>query len=315
LATTSLGNPGKAAADYPDRPVRIVVPNSPGGPSDLIARHIAPGLQSILGGSFVVENRGGAGGNIGMGAVARADADGYTLLLSTSAYVVNPSLYDKLPYDPFKSFAPIAELASSPNAIAIHPKVGANTMKELVVLMKKQPEKLNIATPPIGTTPQLAAEVLKLKEKLPTVAIVVHTGGGMAVQSVLTGTVQISIGALASAHAQIVAGNLKALAVTGDSRWHDLKDVPTMVELGYKDFVSETYTALSAPAATPKDIVAKLEKAALQTLADPKLQERLLKSGFKVEAKDGKGHMARIVKEVPMWRGIIGEAGIKRTKK
>jgi tripartite-type tricarboxylate transporter receptor subunit TctC len=306
----TLGTPAAVAA-YPDKPVRIIVANSPGGPSDIMARTVAPLLQEALGSSFIVENIGGGGGNIGMGRVARSDPDGYTLLLSTSGYVVNPGLYATLPYDPVKDFAPIAELGVSPNVIAVQPSLGVKSVKELIAKAKQDQAKFNIATPPIGTTPQLAAELFKVQNGLKDVAVIVHTGGGQALQALLSSAVQINIGVLAPAHPQIKAGTVVGLAVTSDKRWHDLPDIPTMVELGFKDFVSETYTALLAPAKTPPEIVATLEKATLGALKRPDVASKLLASGFTVTAKTGKGHMERIEKEVPMFKKIIADAGIK----
>jgi tripartite-type tricarboxylate transporter receptor subunit TctC len=311
LSAPSLLGLGAARAAYPERVVKIIVPNSPGGPSDIIARIISAELQETLGKSVIVENKGGAGGNIGMGAVAQADPDGYTLLLATSAYSVNPGLYASLPYDPFKDFVAIAELATSPNVFAVKPDLGAGTMKEFVALVKANPEKFNVSTPPIGTTPQLEAEVLKVREGLTKMATIVFAGGGEALQALLSGTVQLSSGVLAPAHANIKAGTIKGLAVTGETRWHDLPDIPTMLEAGYKDFVFETYTALLAPAKTPPDIVARLEKDTLAILRRPDMQAKLSQSGFQVQAKDGKGHMARVAKEVPMYREIVAQAGIK----
>ena len=301
-----------AFAAYPDRPIKIVVANTPGGPSDIIARIMAAVMQETMGGSVIVENKGGAGGNIGMSSVARAEPDGYTILLSTSAYSVNPGLYETLPYDPLKDFVAVCELAVSPHVFAVKPDLRASTMKEFVALVKADPDKFNVSTPPIGTTPQLQAEVLKLREGLQRMATIVFPGGGDALKALLTGTVQLSSGVLAPAHPQIKAGNIKGLAVTGATRWHDLPEIPTMLESGYKDFVFETYTALMAPAKTPPEIVGKLEKVALDILARPDMRERLAKSGFEVTAKDGKGHMARITKEVPMFRDIIIQAGIKK---
>jgi tripartite-type tricarboxylate transporter receptor subunit TctC len=301
-----------AFAAYPERPVRIVVANTPGGPSDIIARIMAAAMQQASGGTFVVENRGGAGGNIGMGYVARTDPDGYTILLSTSAYSVNPGLYNKLPYDAFKDFTAICELAISPHVFAIKPDLGPKTMKEFVALAKKSPDKFNVSTPPIGTTPQLQAEVLKQREGLQGMATVVFAGGGDALQAAIAGTVQLSSGVLAPAHPHIKAGKLVGLAVTGTSRWHDLPEIPTMIEAGYKDFVFDTYTALMAPAKTPPEIVRQLEKLALDILAKPDMREKLTQSGFEVTAKDGKGHMARVTKEVAMFRDIIEKAGIKK---
>ena len=303
---------GQAFAAYPDRPIRIVVANTPGGPSDIIARIMAAAMQEVMGGSVFVENKGGGGGNIGMGYVARADADGYTILLSTSAYSVNPGLYNTPVYDPFKDFTAICELAVSPHVFAVKPDLGVGTMKEFVALAKANPDKFNVSTPPIGTTPQLQAEVLKLREGLQKMATIVFPGGGDALKAVISGTVQLSSGVLAPAHPQIKAGTIKGLAVTGPTRWHDLPEIPTMLELGYPDFVFDTYTALMAPAKTPPEVVARLEKVALDILAKPEMRQRLTQAGFEVTAKDGKGHMARVAKEVPMFSDIIAQAGIKK---
>src|SRR5712671_330962 len=299
-------------AAYPERPVKIVVANKPGGPSDIIARFMAAAMQEAMGGSVIVENKGGGGGNIGMGYVARADADGYTILLSTSAYSVNPGLYETLPYDPFKDFTAICELAVSPHVFAVKPELGPSTMKEFVALAKADPDKFNVSTPPIGTTPQLQAEVLKLREGLQKMATIVFPGGGDALKALLSGTVQLSSGVLAPAHPQIKAGNITGLAVTGPTRWHDLPDIPTMLESGYPDFVFDTYTALMAPAKTPPEVVSRLEKVALDILSKPDMRQRLTQAGFEVTAKDGKGHMQRVAKEVPMFRDIIIQAGIKK---
>ncbi len=284
---------GAAFAAYPDRPVRAA-------------------MQEAMSASVVVENKGGGGGNIGMGYVARADADGYTILLSTSAYAVNPGLYNTPPYDPFKDFVAVCELAVSPHVFAVMPDLGATTMKEFVALAKANPDKFNVSTPPIGTTPQLQAEVLKLREGLQKMATIPFPGGGDALKALLSGTVQLSSGVLAPAHPQIKAGAIKGLAVTGRTRWHDLPDIPTMLEAGYPDFVFDTYTALMAPAKTPPEIVGRLEKVALDILSKPDMRQRLTQAGFEVTAKDGKSHMQRVAKEVPMFSEIIAQAGIKK---
>ena len=303
---------GAALAAWPERPVRIVVANTPGGPSDIIARIMAASLSEATGGSFFVENRGGAGGNIGMGLVARAEPDGYTFLLSTSAYSVNPGLYEKLPYDPFKDFAAVAELAISPHVFAVKSDLPAKTMKEFVALAKANPEKFNVSTPPIGTTPQLQVEVLKLREGLQQMATVVFAGGGDALNAVLAGTVQLSSGTLPPAQQHIKAGTLRGLAVTGTTRWQDLPDIPTMLEAGYPDFVFDTYTALMAPARTPPEIVARIEKECLAILRRPEMVAKLQQSGFEVMAKDGKTHMERVAREVALFREIIAQAGIQK---
>ena len=301
-----------ALAAYPERPVRIVVANSPGGPSDIIARIMATTLQEATGATFFVENRGGGGGNIGMGAVARAEPDGYTILLATSAYAVNPSLFETLPYAPFKDFAAIAELATSPNVFAVKPELGVGTIKEFVERAKQEPDKFNVSTPPIGTTPQLQAELFKVREGLQRMASVTHTGGGEALRALLSNTVQLSSGVLAPAHPHIKGGAIKGLAVTGTVRWHDLPGIPTMLEEGYKDFMFETFTSFMAPAKTPPETVTWLEKQSLDVLQRPELRSKLVEAGFEVQAKDGKTHMARVAREVPMYGQIITSAGIAK---
>src|SRR5262249_31286609 len=203
---------------------------------------MAVAVQGGVGGSVVVENRGGGAGNTGMGYVARADADGYTILLSTSAFAVNPGLYNTPPYDPFKDFVAVCELAVSPHVFAVMPDLSTGTMKEFVAVATANPAKVNVSTPPIGTTPQLQADVLKLREGLQKMATIPFPGGGDALKALLSGTVQLSSGVLAPAHPQIKAGAIKGLAVTGRTRWHDLPDIPTMLESGYPDFVFDTYT-------------------------------------------------------------------------
>ena len=200
--------------------------------------------------------KGGAGGNIGIGSVARADPDGYTLLVTSSAFVLNPSLYANVPYDPFTDFAPISEMVASPNVFLARPDLGVSSIKELVALARKEPDKLNYGSPGVGTTPQLAAELLKVREKINMVQVQ-HAGAGPAVQAILSGTVPVACVALPPAQPHILAGKLKALAVTSEKRASGLPDVPTMTELGYKDFVLDTMQALLAPAKTPPEIAVR----------------------------------------------------------
>ncbi len=308
-AVASLGAPALAA--YPDKPVRIIIPNSAGGPSDIMGRVVAPILQEALGASFIVENVGGGGGNIGMSRVARSDPDGYTLLLATTTFLINPGLYPNPNYDPIKDFVAVAELGASPNLIAVLPSLGVKSVKELVALARADMTKFNIASPPIGSSSHLAVEMFKLRENLTGAAVVFHTGGGQALQALLANSVQTNIGVLAPIHPHIKSGSVLGLAVTGERRWHDLPEIPTMIELGYKDFVTENLTALVAPAKTPSDIVARLEKAALDGLAKPDVRDRLAQGGFAVTAKPGKAFQARTERDVPMFRKLIQDAGIK----
>src|SRR5665647_3060581 len=215
--------------------------------SDTTARVVAAALQENTGKTFIVENRGGAGGNIGFSYAAKADPDGYTILLITNSFSVNVTLYKELTYKT-DDFVPVCELASSPNTFTVKSDLPAKTMKEFVALARANPDKYNCATPPIGTSSQMQLEFLKAQEKLPKLADVVFKGGGDAITALLGGNVQLSSGSLAPALPHIKAGTLRCLAVTGETRWPELPDVPTMVEAGYKDFVFAVDCAFLAPA-------------------------------------------------------------------
>jgi tripartite-type tricarboxylate transporter receptor subunit TctC len=312
IAAPALLRVPRAYADYPDRPVKFVVANTPGGPSDIVARIVTAALQQSTGRTFIVENRGGAGGNIGMEYAAHADPDGYTILLATNAYSVNYGLYNHLPYDPYKDFVGVSELASSPNTFVVRSEQPVKTIKDFVALARDNPEKYNCATPPIGTTPQIQLEVLKIREKLSKLEDVVFKGGGDAIEALLSATVQLSSGSLPPAAPHIKAGTLRCLAVTGDARWPDLPDVPTMQESGYKDFVFATDTVLLAPAKTPPDDIKWLETATLKVLATPEMKDKLYQAGFLVRAKGADAAWARVTKEIDMFKAIIDQAGIKK---
>ena len=301
-----------ALAAYPDRPVRIVVANTPGGPSDIVGRMIAGALQQSTGKNFFIENIGGAGGNIGMGNAARSEPDGYTILLATNAYSVNPALYAKLPYDPAKDFVGVCELATSPNTFVVQSSLPAKTIKEFVALAKANPDKFNVATPPIGTTPQIQAAVLKIREQMPKLENVVYKGGGDALQALLSGTAQLSSGSLPPAHPHIKAGTLRCLAITGETRWPDLPDVPTMQEEGYKDFVFATDTVLLAPTRTPQEAIKWIEAETLKILSTAEMKDRLYKAGFQVRPKGADAAWARVTKEIGMFKTVIDQAGIPK---
>jgi tripartite-type tricarboxylate transporter receptor subunit TctC len=300
-----------AAAGYPDRPVRIIAPFAAGGPSDLLSRLLSVKLGESLGGSFYVENRAGAGSNIGTSAAARAAPDGYTLLLTSSAFVLNPGLYKQVPYDPVKDFSPIAELVTSPNVFIATPASGITSMTELVAQAKAKPDALNYASAGIGTTPHLAGEWLKVIAGI-SITHVPFAGAGPALQAILSGTVPIACASLPGAHPHILSRDVRALAVTGSERWYDLPEVPTMIELGYKDFLSDTFHGILAPAGTPPEIVERLAAASLQALRQPAFHEHLRSLGFEVIGNGPDGLRRRIEQEVPRYRDLIIKAGIER---
>src|SRR6202045_4779226 len=281
MATSGLVPWQARAAGYPDRPVKIIVPFAPAGPTDIMARVLSRHLGEAIGGSVIIENKPGAGGNIGIGAAAHAEPDGYTLLLVSSAFVVNPGLYAKIPYDPYRDFAPIAELGTTPNVFLVAPKLGINSIAELIARGKAKPDELNYASPGAGTTPHLSAEFLKIVGGI-QMTHVPFSGAAPAVQALLGGVTQVAVTALPPAHPQIETGAVKALAVTGLHRWFDLPDVPTMVELGYKDFIAETFQAFMAPAKTPPDIIARLAGKSVEGLKKPEKSEQHRNNGFQV---------------------------------
>ncbi len=309
-AASGLGIDTAEAATYPERPVRIIVPFAAAGPTDIMARILAQSLGTALDGNLIVENRPGAGGNIGIGYAAHAAADGYTLLVVSSAYIVNPGLYTKIPYDPYKDFAPITELGSTPNSILVTPKLGINSIAELIARAKAKPGELNYASPGAGTTPHLSGEFLKIVGGI-EMTHVPFNGAAPAIQALLAGTTEVAVSALPPVLPFAHSGEIKVLAITGVNRWPDLPNVPTMVELGYRDFIAETAQFFFAPAGTPSDIVEKLSAKSMQVLKTVEVVEQLRVNGYEVTAAGSAALKKRIVIEIPKWHDIIAKAGIK----
>jgi len=312
LAAPMVVGMGTARADYPDRPVKVVVANTPGGPSDIVGRIVTAALDQSTGKTFIIENRGGAGGNIGMEYVARSNPDGYTILLATNAFSVNYGLYNQIPYDPYKDFVGVSELATTPNTFVVRAESPAKTIKDFVALARANPEKYNCATPPIGTTPQLLLELFKMRENLPKLADVVFKGGGDAVQALLTGTVELSVGSLGAALPHIKAGTFRCLAICGDTRWPELPAVPTMQEAGYNGFSIGTDMVLLAPAKMPPSEIKWLENATLKVLTTPEMKDKLFQAGFLVRAKGADAAWARVTQEITTFKQIIDQAGITK---
>jgi tripartite-type tricarboxylate transporter receptor subunit TctC len=308
LATT-LGIIPALAAGYPEHPVRVIVPFAAGGPTDVMARLIAQKLSDELKQQFYVEDRPGAGGNIGMAEVARAKPDGYTLLVASSSFVVNPSLYAHNPYDPYKDFAPITLAAASPNILVVHSPFPAKSVKELIDLLKKEPGKYTIANPGIGTTPQLAAELFKLSLKLDATSVP-FGGAGPAIQSAVAGHTPIAFTALPPTSPQVKAGTLRGLAVTSAKRSPALPDVPTMAEAGIKEQESETMQGIFAPAGTPKELVTRLNQAIAKIMAMPDVKQKCADLGFDPVGDTPEEFSAYIKKEVEKWGKVIREAKI-----
>jgi tripartite-type tricarboxylate transporter receptor subunit TctC len=313
LAAFCLGLLAAGAAcaqNYPDKIVRVIVPFAAGGPTDVMARLIGQKLSERLGQQFVIENIGGAGGNIGMGNAAKAPGDGYTLLFVSSSYVVNPSLYHKVPYDAEKDFVPITKAAGAPNALIVHPSVTAKTVQELVAAIKAEPAKFNIASPGAGTTPSLSIELFKLAFGLNDLTVIPFSGGNPAIQAVVAGHTPLSFQAIPPATALIKEGKLRALAITALKRSSVLPDVPTLDELGVKGQEAETMQGVLAPAGTPKEIVNLLQREIAVILAMPDIRERILTLGFEPSGNTPAEFGAYIKAEIAKWKRVIEEAKI-----
>jgi tripartite-type tricarboxylate transporter receptor subunit TctC len=306
----SATRPTASRADYPERPITMIVCFPAGGGTDIAARLVNISLGEALGKPVIIENRGGAGGSIGTAAAARAAPDGYTLLACSSAFVVNPSLYANVAYDPFKDFEPVMVLGASPNVFVVPAGSEIKSMPEFLAKAKANPGKLNWTSPGAGTTPYLAGEVLKLRTGIDVVHIP-FAGAGPATTAVLAGQVDLYTANLGSVSALIDSGKVRPIAVTSKQRWRDLPDVPSLEELGVKDAESDTFQAIYAPAGVPKPIIDRLAKELKVILDRPDTRERFAKAGLPVVAEGPDVFRARIAKEVPMYREIIDKAGLK----
>jgi tripartite-type tricarboxylate transporter receptor subunit TctC len=300
----ALGFAAPAHAAWPDRPITLIVPFAPGGPTDIIARILATAMHMSLGQPVIIDNRAGAAGNTGMGVAAHATPDGYTLLLTSTSIAVN------LPYDPFRDFVPISELVNAPNVLIVKSSSSIKTLADLVAQAKADPDKFNYSSPGAGTKSHLTGELLKLRAGIAMVHVP-YRGAGPATLGVLEGTVQVGSVALPPAEPLIKDGQLRALAVTGAQRWFSLPEVPTMIESGYPNFVSDTFNALFAPAGTPPDVVAQLVKESRAAFANPQAREQARKAGFEIVAGTPEQLGARVAAEVPAVRDLVARAGIK----
>ncbi len=309
-----FGAQAQDTAGYPARPVKIIVPFAPAGPTDTMARLIAQKLSDSLGKQFYIENHPGAGGNLGMAMVAKAAPDGYTLLLVSSSVVVNPSLYEKVPYDVYKSLAPVTLAGSSPNILVVHPSVPAKNVKELIAYVQANPGKVSFASPGFGTTASLAAESFKYALKL-DIQPVPFNGAGPALNAVVAGQVQIGFMALPPVTPHLKAGTLRALAMTTEKRVAAAPDVPTMAEAGVPgDQISDVMQAVFAPGGTPKPIIDLLQKEIAKAVAAPDVKAKLDSLGFDAIADTPEHFAARIKTEVPKWAKVIEAAKIEKVK-
>ncbi|HEY7243150.1 MAG TPA: tripartite tricarboxylate transporter substrate binding protein [Xanthobacteraceae bacterium] len=299
--------PSLHAAGYPDHPVKVIVPFPAGGVTDIATRLITERLSQRLGQQFFIENVGGAGGNLGMANVAHAKGDGYTVLFASSSIVVNPSLYERIPFDVEKDFIPVTKAGASPNSWLVNQDFPANTMNQLIDLMKANPGKYSVASPGTGTTPSLSIEMLKQGLGVSFVTVP-FAGGGPMIQSVLGGFTPIACGAIGNSVPLIKQGKIRALALTSKSRLESLPDVPTLDELGIKGQEAETMTGVFVPAGTPQPVVALLQQEIAEIVRQPEIRQRLLEFGVVADG-DSSAHFAAYVKdEIAKWKRVI-EAG------
>jgi tripartite-type tricarboxylate transporter receptor subunit TctC len=300
-----------AATGFPDRPVRLIVPFPPGGGTDILARPVAQKLGEKWGQPVIIENRAGAGGNIGTEAAARAPADGYTLVLGTvGTHAINQSLYRHLPYDAVRDFAAITLVANTPNVLVLNPAVPARSVQELIALAKARPGALNYASPGNGTPPHLAAEIFKNMAGV-SITHVPYKGSGPAMTDLLGGQVQMMIANAPVVLPYIKSGKLIGLASTSAARPATLRDLPTLAESGLKGYEADTWYGLFAPAGTPPEVVQKLNADVVAVLKSPEIQAFFAQQGAEVIGDSPADASAKVRAEVEKWHGVIQSIGLK----
>ena len=311
LVCCIVGGVAQAAdSSYPSRPIRFVVPFSPGGGSDAIARMFAPRLSEAMGQNWVVDNRPGAAGNLASELVAHANPDGYTVLLVLDTMLTaNPSLY-KMSFNVEKDLRPFVILAAGDQIIVTHPNVPAKTLKEFVALAKQKPGQLRHGSGGVGSSNHLAAELFKKVSGINVVHIP-YKGAGPSLTALLAGEIQMNISSVASSIGYITAGRLRGLARTGTKRSKSLPELPTVAESGYPGFEALQWYGLAVPGATPKRVVERIREASLQAQKNPDVLSAMGRLGFEPEPSTIAGLAARIKKETAMWAGVIKDAGIR----
>ena len=311
LAGVMLASPAVLLAQqYPSRPVRLVVPFPPGGPTDIVGRTIAQQLQERWGQPVVVENRPGAGAIIGMDAVAKAAPDGYTLLLGSNSLALNKSLYSKLPFELERDFAPVILITRIPNVLVVHPSVPVNTVAELVALARAKPGQLNFASVGTGTGPHLFAELFISQTGIQLVHVP-YKGTAPAVNDLLAGQVQMLFDSLATALPNIRAGKLRALGVTSASRAQAARELPTLAEAGVSGYEATGWFAIAVTGGTPADIIARLNTDIGRALETSAVRDRLERLGGEVVGGTPEQFAAFIRSEMSKWDKVIRDAGIK----
>jgi tripartite-type tricarboxylate transporter receptor subunit TctC len=304
MSRTTAGQPG-----YPARPVRAVVPFPPGGGTDILARLTTQKMSEHFKQQFYVDNIAGAGGNTGTGQAAKAAPDGHTVLFAFGSFVVNPSLFARIPYDARKDFDPVTLAASTPTVLVVNPSVPATTVRELVALINREPGTFSYASGGYGTQPHLVGEQLRLSSDLDYVHVPFN-GAGPLNAAVVAGHTQAGFSSLAASAAHIKAGTLRALAVTGKARAQALPDVPTMAEAGFADIVGDSWVGVLVPTGTPKPIVSGLHQAIAEIIMQPDIKERLATLGYEAVASTPAEFAEQINVELEAWGKVVKAANI-----
>lgn len=309
LALSALAAGPALAQSYPERAVKLVVPYAPGGSADIAARLVADEWAKALGGTVFIENKAGAGGNLGVDAVAKSKADGYTIGLQTVSLAINPALFPKMPYDTLKDLAPIGMVASSQHVLVVNNQLPAKDVKELVGLLKAKPGKFTYGSAGPGSTFHMAAELFKGVSGT-AITHIPYRGGGPALADTIGGQVDMSFPVLSAAMQHVQSGKLRALGVTGPQRSTLLPGVPTIAEAGLPAYNFETWFVAFAPAGTPQPVLDKLNAALNQALNAPALKERMVREGYDPTPSTPAQARARIEKEMPQWAKLVKERGI-----
>ena len=305
----ALAAPAFAQSDYPNRPVRLIIPFPPGGSNDVVGRMIGTSLSEKLGKQVVIDNRAGAGGVVGTEIASKTPPDGYTLLVISLAHAVNPWLY-KLPYDPIKDFVPIGIMGSGPNVVVVHPSLPVNSIKELIALAKKQPGELQYASAGIGSFQHLGGELFKLEAGV-DILHVPFKGGGPAMIDVVGGHTKVMFSSLVQTTPHIKTGKLHALAVGSKQRSKVLPDVPTVAEAGVPSYEAVNWWGIVAPAGTPQPIIEKLHAALTAAQDSPEVEKQFASEGAVVVKKSPTEFGAFMVSEMNKWEQVVKKGGIK----
>jgi tripartite-type tricarboxylate transporter receptor subunit TctC len=309
--TASLSVAQTAASNYPQKPIRMIVPFTPGGSTDILARSIGQELSKAWGQSVIIENIAGAGGSIGADKAAKSPADGYTLLMGhIGTLAVNPSLYPKLPYNPVKDFAPVAWVARVPNVLVVNPNVPAKNVQELVALAKSKPGQLSYGSGGNGSAANLATEYFKMQTET-AILHIPYRGTAPAVTDLMGGQIQMLFTGAPAVMGQVKSGQLRALAVSSPKRLEALPDLPTVAEAGYKNFEADQWYGVVAPAGTPRDIVLKLNQQINLALNSAELKKRLTTEGAVATPETPEAFGKLITQEIDRWRPVITSGRVK----